>query len=78
VIVLTHKAEKLLRLWEATAFRDLNDLLTASLADTMCAGICMAEGCDHITECEKDQDEGHCDACGSTTVTSALVLADII
>jgi hypothetical protein len=78
MIALTHRAEKLMRLCDAAGRRDLYDLLTASLADSVCAGICTVEGCDHVTKCEKDQGAGHCDACGGTTVTSALVLAGII
>jgi hypothetical protein len=26
--------------------------------------ICMTEGCDHTIEMEKDEDAGHCEACG--------------
>jgi hypothetical protein len=33
---------------------------------------------DHIEHYEKDQDKGYCAACGNTTVTSGLVLADMI
>jgi hypothetical protein len=40
--------------------------------------ICMTEGCDYTTEMEPDQAEGYCEACGGNTVTSALVLANLI
>ena len=78
MIVLSHRAKKLMTLCEAAGFRYLNDLLAASLADTVCAAICMTEGCDHVAQYEKDQDEGYCEACGGNTVTSALILAEII
>lgn len=78
MIVLSHRAKKLMTLCEAAGFSDLNDLVPAALADTLCAAICMTEGCDHIAKYEKDQDEGYCEACGGNTVTSALVLAGII
>jgi hypothetical protein len=78
VLSLTHKAKKLVTLCEAEGYRSLADLLQASMSDVVCPAICMVEGCDHIEHYEKDQDEGYCGACGNTTVTSGLVLAELI
>ena len=71
-------AAKLAILCKAEGFNELIDLLTASMADSVCPGICMEDGCDHIEHYEKDSEEGYCEACGSNTVTSALVLAELI
>jgi hypothetical protein len=54
------------------------DLARDALSDTLCPAICMTEGCDHVNEVEKDQDEGYCESCGGQTMVSALVLAGLI
>jgi hypothetical protein len=74
-IVLSNKAEKLMKLCEAEGFESLDGLLTVCSADSVCPAICMTEGCDHVAEMEPDQDQGHCEACGGNTLVSALVLA---
>ena len=77
-IALSNKAAKLTKLCNAAGYKSLEDLLKASLADSMCPAICMTEGCDYTTDMESDQDEGYCEACNGNTVTSALVLAGLI
>ena len=77
-IALTHKGAKLMRLCDLEGYKCLNDLLEASVVDSVCPSICMTEGCDYTTEMEPDQDAGYCEACGGNTVTSALVLAGLI
>jgi hypothetical protein len=77
-IVLSSKAAKLMKLCDLEGYKRLDDFLKASVADSVCPAICMTEGCDHTTEMEKDQDAGYCEACGSNTVVSALVLAGLI
>jgi hypothetical protein len=72
------RAAKLAILCRAEGYDKLIDLLTASMADTVCPGICMVDGCDHIEHYEKDSEEAYCEACGSNTVTSALVLPEVI
>jgi hypothetical protein len=74
-VVLSNKAEKLMKLFDAAGFKGLDDLLQATASDSICPAICMTEGCDHVAEMEPDQEEGHCEACGGNTVVSALVLA---
>ena len=59
-------------------FKNLDDLLKASVADSVCPAICMTVGCDYTTETEPDQDAGYCEVCRRNTVTSALVLAGLI
>jgi hypothetical protein len=78
MLALTPKAKKLLTLLKSSGHECLEDFVKAFAADNMCPAICMAEGCDHVAEMESDQDEGYCEACGGNTVTSALVLADLI
>ena len=77
-IVLTNKAKKLMTLCDREGYKRFNDLVKASMCDSLCPAICMTEGCDYTTEMEKDQDAGYCESCGGNTVTSALVLAGLI
>lgn len=77
-IVLSQKAHKLLTLLGTEGYDHLEDLVRDRLADSLCPAICMTEGCNHVAEMEPDQDQGHCEACGGQTMTSALVLAEII
>jgi DsbC/DsbD-like thiol-disulfide interchange protein len=77
-IALSHKAAKLMKLCDLEGYKRLNDLLKASVTDSICPAICMTEGCDYTTEMERDQDAGYCEACGGNTMVSALVLAGLI
>jgi hypothetical protein len=77
-IALSHKAVKLMKLCQLEGFKRYEDLVRASMSDSLCPAICMTEGCDHTTEMEKDQEAGYCDACGGNTVVSGLVLAGFI
>jgi hypothetical protein len=77
-IVLSHKAQKLMRLCEIEGFGHVEGVLFLSITDSVCPAICMTEGCDYTTEMEPDQDRGFCEMCGGQTVTSALVLAGLV
>ena len=77
-IVLTTKAQKLMRLCEIEGYKGPYDLFEAVASDSVCPAICMTEGCDHTAEMEPDQDQGYCEACGGNTMMSALRLADLI
>jgi hypothetical protein len=77
-LVLTLKSVKLMALCHAQGIDGYEDLVRLSVADSMCPAICMTEGCDHIAPMESDQDEGHCEKCGGSTMVSALVLAGLI
>ena len=77
-IVLSRKAQKLMKLCEIEGFENVEDVLFSSIADSGCPAICMTEGCDYTTEMEPDQDAGHCEACGKNSVASGLVLAGVI
>lgn len=77
-LVLTTKAQKLMRLCESAGYDNAYDLLQAVAGDSVCPAICMTEGCDYTADMEPDQDEGYCESCGSNTVTSALRLAGFI
>ena len=78
MIELTNKTRKLLKILAATGHHHLEDLLQERITDTLAPAICMIEGCDHVADFEKDQTKGICEACGSHTVTSVFVLADVI
>ena len=77
-IALSQKAAKLMKLCDLEGYKRLDDLIKASVADSICPAICMTEGCNYTTEMEPDQDAGYCEACGGNTVVSALVLAGLI
>jgi hypothetical protein len=77
-VVLTTKAQKLMRLCEIEGYKSPYDLFEAVACDSVCPAICMTEGCEHTAEMEPDQDEGYCEECGGNTMMSALRLADII
>jgi hypothetical protein len=69
---------KLDLLVETEGFDSLDDLIAATISDSVSPAICMNEGCDYTAEMEPDQDRGWCEACGTNTVASALILAGII
>ena len=56
----------------------VDELLEEYGLDETVPGICMNPGCEYVTEYEPDQRDGWCEACGTTTVRSALVLAGLI
>ena len=69
---------KLRQLIESEGFGSEFDLIEATISDSVSPAICMNDGCDYTTEMEPDQREGWCEACGTNTVASALILAGII
>ena len=69
---------KLDQLVESEGFDSLDDLIAATVSDSVSPAICLNEGCDYTAEMEPDQREGWCEACGTNTVASALILAGII
>ncbi|MGE3279562.1 MAG: hypothetical protein AB7H90_05250 [Alphaproteobacteria bacterium] len=69
---------KLDQLVEAEGYDSLDELLEAAVADSVSPSICTNENCDYTAEMEPDQDRGWCEACGTNTVASALVLAGVI
>lgn len=77
-LVLTTKAQKLMKLCEVEGYPDPLDLIQAVISDSVSPAICMTEGCDHTAEMEPDQQEGYCEACGGNTMVSALILAGVI
>ena len=48
-IALSAKAAKLMKLCDAAGFYCIDDLLSASITDSVCPAICMTEGCDYTT-----------------------------
>jgi hypothetical protein len=69
---------KLEKLAEIEGYPDVEALLQATVTDSVSPGICCRPGCDCTTEVEPDQDRGWCEACGTATVRSAQVLAELI
>jgi hypothetical protein len=69
---------KLDQLIEIEGFESEEALLAAALIDSVSPAICLNNGCDYTAEMEPDQDRGFCEACGTNSVASALILAGII
>jgi hypothetical protein len=73
---LSEDEKKLRDLAEDFGFSDVDEMLEASVIDSVCPAICMS--CDYTTEMEPDQDQGWCEMCDTNTVKSALILAGMI
>jgi hypothetical protein len=69
---------KLDLLADIEGFKDVDTMLDECIADSVCPGICINDGCDYTTEVEPDQQKGWCELCEEGTVASALVLAGVI
>ncbi|VUX46643.1 conserved hypothetical protein [Candidatus Defluviicoccus seviourii] len=72
------RLKKLRTLAESEGFASVDDMLAASICDSVVPAICTAKGCDYTVEMEPDQDRGWCGACGRNSVVAAPVLAGII
>ena len=53
-------------------------MLEQAVIDSVVPGICMNEDCDYTTGVEPDSDSGWCEFCGTNTVKSCLMLANIM
>lgn len=51
---------------------DIDTILEHSVLDGTCPAVCMNDDCEFTAEYEPDSKEGHCDLCGTKTVTSVL------
>jgi hypothetical protein len=69
---------KLEELVESEGFASIEDLLAATITDSVSPAICMNDGCSYTAEMEPDQDRGWCEECSTNSMKSALVLAGII
>jgi hypothetical protein len=56
--------------------KSTEEMLRQATYDSATPAICTA--CDYTAEMEPDQDAGYCEACGTNTVVSCLVLAGLI
>jgi histidinol-phosphate/aromatic aminotransferase/cobyric acid decarboxylase-like protein len=75
------RTAKLAKLVEVEGFESEDELFAAAVSDSVCPAICCNPAnpdCDYTAEMEPDQREGWCEACGTNTVASALVLAGFI
>ncbi len=73
---LTLRAVRLLELCEAEGFENIDELLEASICDSVVPAICMDCGC--TAQMEPDQRAGYCEVCGQNKVVSCLILAGLI
>lgn len=58
--------------------KDVMELLAEATTDSVAMGICTNPRCDYTNTVEPDQSAGYCEKCGTKTVASCLVLADMI
>lgn len=75
---MTSRKEKLETLAELEGFDDPMEMLEQYVVDSVTPGICMNEGCQYTTEVEPDSSTGWCEECGTNTVCSCMMLANII
>jgi hypothetical protein len=73
---ITLRAVRLLELCEAEGFQNIDELLEASICDSVCRAICMECGC--TAEMEPDQRAVYCEQCGQNKVVSCLILVGLI
>ena len=76
--VAEKRRTKLDQLAEIEGFDNPQQMIEASIVDSVCPAICLNDGCDYTVEMEPDQDRGWCELCDEDTVASALILADRI
>ena len=74
VLSKAERRQKLAQLAEQEGFDDVQGLLEEAAGDSVSPGICVRPGCDYSTEVEPDCAEGWCEACGTRSVQSALIL----
>lgn len=72
------RSAKLKALATAEGFTSLDELIAATVCDSVAPGICIRTGCEYTTEVEPDQPAGWCEECRANTVASALKLAELI
>ena len=72
------RTAKLKKLAEIEVFPSLDDMIAATITDSVSPAICIAEDCDYTVEMEPDQDRGWCECCSANTVQSTLILAELI
>jgi hypothetical protein len=69
---------KLDKLIEIEGFESADALFDAVIGDSVSPAICLNDDRDYTAEMEPDQSQGWCEACGTDTVASALVLAGLV
>ena len=72
------KARKLVKLLEIEGYDSIEDLAEAVVMDTVSPAICCNAHCSYTCEMEPDQDRGWCEVCGTNSMQSALILAEVI
>jgi hypothetical protein len=74
------RQEKLAKLLAAEGFTDITELAQEALLGSGAStpSICMNERCNYVCEMEPDQDAGWCDECGTNSMMSGLVHAELI
>jgi hypothetical protein len=63
---------------EIEGWEDELSFLEECVCDSIVPGICTNPDCDYTTSVEPDSQTGWCEECSTNTVSSALILANII
>jgi len=74
---MLNKQEKLERLARIEGL-GVMEMLEECVCDSVAPGICTNVGCTYSTEVEPDSRGGYCEACGTGSVVSCLILAEIM
>ena len=74
------RQEKLAKILAAEGYDDIAELAQEALLGSRAGtpSICMNERCNYICEMEPDQERGWCKDCGTNSMMSGLVLAELI
>ena len=75
---MTKEESKLIQLTSWEGFSNVDEMISATVMDSVCPGICINEDCNYTSEVEPDCSSGWCEECDEGSVKSCLVLAGII
>lgn len=74
----SERCRKLNQLVADFGFATHEEMAESALCDSVAPAICVNPDCDYSTDMEPDQTAGYCEACGTRTVVSGLVLLGVI
>ena len=69
---------KLIQLAEIEGFSDPLDFVEAYHTDGIVPAICMNRHCEATADLEPDMRNGRCEACGTPTMRSGLIIAGFV
>ena len=70
--------KKLKKLSELEGYDDVDEFLADNMFTSFVPGICTNKNCSATYYVEPDQAKGHCEECSTKTVSSCLLLGNIL